>query len=92
MPSRSLLDLLLSLVGCFLLVFGPVSVVGSYLLPPDAVTTLVDVGATALVAVPLAVWYWRSGRSVGDLGMFFFWVTALTLVFWLWIPHDDRGA
>jgi hypothetical protein len=81
MPSRSPLDLLLAFVGWFLLAFGPVSVVGTYAFPPDAVTTLLDFGVTALVAAPLAIWYWKRGRSLGDLGMFFFWVMALTLVF-----------
>jgi hypothetical protein len=81
--SQPAVDLLLAAVGVFLVTFGPVSIVSSYLFPPDAVTTLVDFGATALLALPLAVWYWRSGRSVGDLGMFFFWVMALTLVFGL---------
>ena len=81
MPSRSPLDLLLTFVGWFLLAFGPVSVVSTYVFPPDTVTSLVDFGATTLVALPLAVWYWKSGRSLGDLGAFFFWVMALTLVF-----------
>ena len=81
MPSRSLLDLLLTFVGWFLVSFGPVSVVSGYVFPADAITTLTDFGATTLVALPLAVWYWKSGRSLGDLGSFFFWVVALTLVF-----------
>ncbi|MFB6154708.1 MAG: hypothetical protein ABEJ22_02360 [Haloferacaceae archaeon] len=81
MPSRSPLDLLLSFVGVFLVTVGPVGVVTASLLPPDVSTTVLTVGGTALVSVPLAVWYWRSGRSVGDLGAFFFWVTGLSVVF-----------
>lgn len=32
------------------------------------------------VALPLAIWYWRSNRSLGDLGVFYFWTIVFVYV------------
>ena len=79
-PPRAPLDLLLSFVGFFLVAFAPVSVAVSFVTPPDALTTAVDVGVTVLVAGALALPYWWTGRSVGDVGALFFWIVAVALL------------
>jgi hypothetical protein len=76
-PSRSSLDLLLAFVGWFLLLFVPVSVVADALsvsVPGASALLLV-----ALLAAPIATWFWWTGRPVGPLGAWFFWSVALTL-------------
>lgn len=76
MPSRSPLDLLLALVGWFLLFVTPVSVAVDALAVSAALSDLV---LTAALAVPVATWYWRTDRPVGALGAWFFWTVAVGL-------------
>ena len=80
MNVRALVDSLLTYLGCFFVAFVPINVVTTAALPPDATTGSIKLGATALVSVPLAVAYRRSGRSLGDLGAFYFWTVLLTLI------------
>ncbi|WP_372910384.1 hypothetical protein [Salinigranum sp.] len=77
MPSRSSLDLLLALVGWVLLLFVPVSVVADA--ASVSVAGVSDLLLVALLAAPVATWFWWTGRPVGPLGAWFFWSVALTL-------------
>jgi hypothetical protein len=76
-PSRSFVDLLLAFVGWFLLLVVPVNVAVDAL--SVSVVGVSDVTLVATPAVPVAVWYWWTHRSLGALGEWFFWTVALTL-------------
>lgn len=76
-PSRSPLDLSLALVGWALLLFVPVSVVADA--ASVSVAGVSDLLLVALLAAPVATWFWWTGRPVGPLGAWFFWSVALTL-------------
>jgi hypothetical protein len=78
-PSRSLFDLALVLVGWFLLLLVPVSVVADAVSLPAFVADVSELALVAALALPAAAWYWWTDRPVGFLGTWFFWTVALTL-------------
>lgn len=76
MPSPRPLDYLLAFVGWFLVLGGVAFPLSATLLPPDPLSVLPVFGVVAVFAAPLAWWYLRSRRSLGDLGSFYFTVVA----------------
>ena len=74
-PAREPLDLLLAAVGAFHLAFVPVAFTTDYVV--GAASPWLDFAVAGVATVPFAAWYWWTGRSLGDLGMTFFWVVAL---------------
>ena len=83
MPSARPLDYLLAFVGWYLVLGNVAFPLSAALLPPDPYATLPVFAAVALLAAPAAWGYLRAGRSLGDLGSFYFAVVAgeVTLAF-----------
>ena len=80
------LDYLLAFAGWCLVLGGVVFALSAAFLPPDPSSTLPVFAAVAVLAAPLSWWYLRTGRSLGDLGTFYFAVAACetTLAFALY--------
>lgn len=74
-PARPL-DHLLAFAGWYLVLGGVAFPLSATLRPPDPHSTLPVFAALALLAAPLSVLYLRAGRSLGDLGSFYFAVVA----------------
>jgi hypothetical protein len=72
-------DLVLALVGWFLLLLVPVSVAADAVSLPAFLADVSELVLVAVLAVPIAAWYWWTDRPIGLLGAWFFWTVALTL-------------